>query len=307
MSWNLEWFFDEYQGDNHSALAKEKSSPSRDDWNGRRDAVASAIASRSPTVVAVQEVESRRVLWYLTRAIARHHRQAYREFAMESEDHYTEQDVGFLVRDPADLLSISHQKQTRAMRRSQTFFDLSKHLFGVFSVPAGDRQERVTILNVHMRSRPEAASIRQRQARLAHHWIADAIAAGGNVIVLGDFNTEETGDEPRPGTDLGILCGMETDAIDDDLVDLTRQLPAAERSTHLLGKHFDRILVSQSLLDDDPAAPDLVFESVSVLPALAIRAERDDPLRHWEHFWEIPDEERDLSDHYPVLASFRIR
>ena len=40
MTWNLEWFYDEHVDDNYSQLAKEKSAPSRHDWEWRRDAVA---------------------------------------------------------------------------------------------------------------------------------------------------------------------------------------------------------------------------------------------------------------------------
>ena len=31
-TWNLEWFFDDHQGDNFSDLSKKLSAPSRADW-----------------------------------------------------------------------------------------------------------------------------------------------------------------------------------------------------------------------------------------------------------------------------------
>jgi endonuclease/exonuclease/phosphatase family metal-dependent hydrolase len=308
MSWNVEWLYDEYSGDNFSKLAKEKASPSRSAWNWRRDAFAAAIAKVSPTVVALQEVESRRVLWYMTRALDREHRQSYQELGIESGDHYTEQDVGFLYRPPADALSIEQRMQTRAMRASENYFNLTKHLFATFQIPVGDHEETVTVLNLHLRAREQAEPLRRRQARLAHRWIADAVARGENVIVLGDFNTEEEENRTRDGSDVGILSGRETPNTADDLVDLTLKIPRGEdRVTHLLGKRFDRILVSASLLEDTPGKQDLVFESIEVRADLAIRGGQDEKLRHWEHYWEIPETERDLSDHYPVIATFAVR
>ena len=306
MSWNLEWFYDEFDGDNFSKLAKEKSAPSRAEWDWRRDAVAEAIAETSPTVVALQEVENRRVLWYLSRALDREHRQKYTELGIESTDHYTEQDVGYLYRSDIDVLSISRKMQTREMKASERYFNLSKHLIGVFEVPVGGSKERVTLLNVHLRSRAEAEPLRVRQCRLLHRWVADAVSRGENVIVLGDFNTEEMGTTIRPGSDMSIACGRETPSPEDDLYDVTLRMRIA-KPTHLLGKQFDRILVSKSLLEDVPGRLDLVFDSVDVRTDLAIRGSQDTPSEHWDGYWELPESDRDLSDHYPVLATFQVR
>ena len=178
MTWNLEWFYDDYDGDNFSELAKEKSTPSRRQWEWRRDAVAQAIGRVSPSVVAVQEVESRRVLWYLTRSLDREQHQKYQELGIESGDHFTEQDVGFLFRSPVDVLSISQRMQTRQMKASQQFYNLTKHLVGVFQIPVGtpasgldsngidqgnQNVETITVLNLHLRANEEAEPLRRRQ------------------------------------------------------------------------------------------------------------------------------------------------
>lgn len=307
MTWNLEWFYDEYPGDNFSKLAKEKSTPSREQWNWRRDAIAASIASVSPSIIALQEVENRRVLWYLTRALDRGHQQKYRELGIQSGDHFTEQDVGFLFRSPVDVLSISQWMQTRAMRESEQYYNLTKHLVGVFQVPTGDGFETVTVLNIHLRAREEAESLRRRQARLVHHWIAGAVSRGENVIVLGDLNTEEMSDGTRADSDIGIIAGHETKTAGDDLVDVTLRIPSSQRSTHLLGKQFDRILVSPSLMADDLSRPDLVFDSVEIRSDLAIQGTQDGQSEHWNQYWEIPPDQRDLSDHYPVIASFQVK
>ena len=307
MTWNLEWFYDEYDGDNYSKLAKEKSTPSRDRWNWRRDQVASAIAKASPSVVALQEVENRRVLWYLTRAIEKAGDQRYRELGIQSTDHFTEQDVGYLYGNSVDALSIVQRMQTQKMFESRRYQNLTKHLFAEFQISAGGATETVTMLNVHFRAGADNDSLRERQARLLHLWVADKVARGENVIVLGDFNTEQTGDALRPGSDLAIACGEETARKDDDLVDLTLRVPRSNRQTHLIGKQFDRILVSPSLLKDEPGKRDLVFQSIVVRDDLAVRGGRDSEAVHWDHYWDIPAAERDLSDHYPVIATFQLR
>ena len=308
MTWNLEWFFDDQQGDNHSELAKEKSSPSRAAWNWRRDAIAQSIAKARPTILAVQEVESRRVLWYLTRALARNHKAEYHEIGIEGRDHFTEQDVGLLIRPPVDTLSAIQYAYPKRMRSSNQYYDVSKHLMAVLELRHEKVDERVLVMNVHLRSGTESAPIRLRQARLIRHWIKDALRDGQNVILLGDFNTEQSGTTTRIDSEMGIVCGMESADEKDNLVDLNLRLPHGNRQTHLIGgRQFDRILCSKSLIEDDPSRPDLVFTGIEILSTLAIRGMPDSPDDHWDRYWQLPERERDLSDHYPVMATFEVR
>lgn len=305
MTWNVEWFFDDYEGDNFSELAKEKTTPSREQWDWRRDAVAESISKVAPSIVALQEVENRRVLWYLTRALDREHKQKYNELGIQSADHFTEQDVGFLFRAPVEVRSIQQWMQTRSMKKSEQYFDLTKHLVGVFEIPVGDGVETVTVLNVHLRAGKAGKSLRVRQGRLIHYWIKEAVARGENIIVLGDFNTEETADKLTRQSDIGIAAGGETKPMKDDLIDVTLRVKGKRRNSHLLEKQFDRILVSRSLLIDDPSRPDLVLDTVEVRRDLAIRGGQDSQTDHWDRYWQIPDADRDLSDHYPVIATFK--
>lgn len=309
MTWNLEWFYDEQTGDNYGDLPREKSSPSREQWNWRRDAVAASIAAAKPTVVALQEVENQRVLFYLTRAIQRGFRDRYRDVFIQGTDYFTEQDVGFLYREELDLIQMSRYGQTKAMRATKNYYNVSKHVEAVFQVPVGDGYERVTVMNLHLRAKEEVEPIRVRQARLVHLWIADRVAAGENIIVLGDLNTEvRVGEVNLAQRDLGAVMGLQNKNAEDDLVDLNTRLPEDARQTHLLpGREFDRILVSPSLIEDDPDRPDLVFADIKVLRSLAVRGPVDTPEQHWDGYWELPAEERDLSDHWPVMARFEIR
>jgi hypothetical protein len=86
------------------------------------------------------------------------------------------------------------------------------------------------------------------------------------------------------------------------------RLPPSQRQTHLLaGREFDRILVSPSLLEDKPGVPDLVFKKIEIRRDLAIRGAADTPSQHWDDQWETTNKHLDLSDHYPVIATFEVK
>lgn len=308
MTWNLEWFYDEHRGDNFSDLAREQSAPSRGAWNWRRDAVADSIAKAKPDILAVQEIENQRLLFYLARAIERRHQIKYSVAFAEGSDYFTEQDVGFLYRPNIDLLRLSRYQQTRSMRETNRFSNVAKHVEAVFEVPIGDSVEQVTVMTMHLRARAQAIAVRTRQARLVHAWLADRIAAGENVIALGDANSESTAYPAEDGSDMAALSGFDTPSTDDDLIDLGRELPIDQRQTHLLGgKHYDRILVSQALLEDDPNRADLVFEVIERPRELAVQGDVDSPEEHWDRYWDLAEDERDLSDHWPLVARFSVK
>ncbi|EMI54957.1 Endonuclease/exonuclease/phosphatase [Rhodopirellula sallentina SM41] len=308
MTWNLEWFYDDSKRDNYSKLAIEKSSPTRGHWNWRRDAVAKSIASVKPSVVALQEVEGQRVLWYLSRALQREHALQYAEYAIEGNDRYTEQDVGLLVTKPVDVLTMMRGNVTAQMRSEETYGSVTKHLAAILEVPVGDELETVLIVNVHLRSGEQGAELRQKQVASLVRWLQVWEKTPVHIVVLGDFNTEEVAGKVRPGSELSMLMSRGTRDRSDDLVDLLVMSDAPRQQTHLLnGKQFDRILVSRSLVDDDPKRRDLCLRSVAVRNDLAIRAGVDHKEDHWERYWEMDASDRDLSDHYPIIAEFEVR
>ena len=274
MTWNLEWFFDDQTGDNFSALAKEQSAPNRGAWNWKRDAVAQAVAAAEPDIAGLQEIENQRVLFYLKQALLRDHDQEYAELFAEGGDYYTEQDVGCLYRPRLDDLQLFPLRRTifglsSAMLASDRYEEVTKHLAVEFEVRLGDAVETLTIMNVHLRAGAEANVIRRGQARSVHAWLADKIAAGENVIVLGDFNSIAAV-PAASATEIHAALGKETATAEDDLVDLHTYLPQNERPTHLqTGRALDRILVSASLLHDDPERVDLTFEKIQRLKNLA--------------------------------------
>ena len=302
-TWNLEWFFDNYQGDNASDLAKKMSAPNRSEWDWKCNGVAAAIAEIQPTIIALQEVESRRVAWYLTRRLQQAHGLKYRIAFVEGTDTFTEQDVAILFQ--SGLVSFGRREQSSEMFNSKQYYNLSKHLITRFEWGKGEEKESLLLLNVHLRARAEIAPLRQRQCRLIRHWTREAIVQGENVVVLGDINTETTFSATPPDTDMGILRGLATPKLTDNLFDLHKYLPAKERASHLLpGKQFDRILVSQPLLENQDGKRDLVFQSMQRRKDLCVRGKQADE-DHWNIYYQIPQAERDLSDHYPLVARFQ--
>jgi len=320
MSWNLEWFFDNEIGDNYSKLAKEQTAASRARWDWKRDAVAASIAKAQPSVAAFQEIENKRVLWYLARALARDKDLEYHEICAEGDDVFTEQDVGFIYRSVAktaaaagglcmiEPILVATFGRTAAMHNDDSLAGVSKHLAVEYELSSGDETERVTIVTIHLRAKEEAVGTRTKQARTVHAWVADKIRAGENVIVLGDFNTEEEQIPAIEGSDMYAACGFETPDKSDDLVDLHSQLPKEQRQTHLLvGKSFDRILVSPSLLEDSPDRADLSLAKFERLQDLSVNGTVDVPDDHWNQYWELDDANRDISDHWPIMATFQFK
>ncbi|HEX5103579.1 MAG TPA: hypothetical protein VFV87_07210, partial [Pirellulaceae bacterium] len=57
-TWNVEWLFDNYTGDNPNELARSQSAPSREAWDWKLAGVAKVIAEIKPTILALQEVEN---------------------------------------------------------------------------------------------------------------------------------------------------------------------------------------------------------------------------------------------------------
>src|SRR5258705_7079909 len=137
-TWNLEWFFDDHTGDNFQELPKQQSAPSHEEWEWKLTGVAKAIAEIKPTIVALQEVENRRVLYYLTRKLKSDYGLDYSTAFIEGDDFFTEQDVAVLAQ--SGLVGFAVKRQTREMFDSEQFYNVSKHLFCLFEWTVGNQK-----------------------------------------------------------------------------------------------------------------------------------------------------------------------
>ena len=303
-TWNVEWFYDHYRGDNRSELSRKQSAPSRAAWDWKRSQVARVIASIRPDIIALQEVENRQVLFYLTQELSKVHGIKYRVAFIEGADVFTEQDVALLYR--SGLVAYCRREQNREMWESREYQSVSKHIIGHFEWGHGKQKLRLAVINIHLRSRKEGAPSRRRQAKLIRVWADDLMARGEEVIITGDTNAEQTLSDRDPNRTIGILTGKSTPTPDDDLVDLHRFLPKSQRQTHInQGKQFDRMLVSPRFTTLRSARrPRLRFQSIRTRKDLVVQGRPDDD--HWSNYYGIAERERDVSDHYPVVARFVI-
>jgi hypothetical protein len=96
-----------------------------------------------------------------------------------------------------------------------------------------------------------------------------------------------------------------TDTVADDLLDAHEHLTADQRTTHISGRQYDRVFYSRSMAVDDPARPNPVFSGVTVRGDLVVRGDMD--ANHRDGYYGIPERERDISDHYPLITEFLIK
>jgi endonuclease/exonuclease/phosphatase family metal-dependent hydrolase len=299
-TWNVEWFYDDFKTDNKADLAKQNSAPSKEEWEWKLNEVARVISELQPTILALQEVENRDVIFKLTKVLEEKYQLKYRYAFIDGFDFGTEQDVAILYQ--SGLVEFSRREQNQEMFASKDYYNLGKHLIGRFEWGSGNEKESLLLLTTHFRATPEQEEIRKRQGRLVREWIKPALERGENVIVLGDFNSEHKAATPVPDSDLGLMCGWNTTETSDDLLDLHTQLPEELRSTHLLNKEYDRLLISPALMNDAADRVDLVFSRIITRQDLVVVGEQDKD--HFNVFYQITQTERDISDHYPVMAEF---
>jgi endonuclease/exonuclease/phosphatase family metal-dependent hydrolase len=299
--WNLEWFYDDHTGDNFSDLSKKMSAPSAADWQWKVEHVANAVAEMRPTIIAFQEVENRKVLMDLKKELEVKHQLNYRIAFAEGFDMFTEQDVGVLYQ--SGLVEFSWREQTYEMFKSEEYYNVNKHLFCKFEWGKDAEKESLVLFTGHLRATAEAADIRKKQSKLVRKWCEDLTRQGENVVLLGDWNTEDPVGQTTKGGELDILMGTNNDDLSDDLMDLSVNLPKDAQVTHVAGKAFDRILASKSMLEDAPNKSDIVFRSIYNRRDLVVRGDQNEP-DHRETYYGIPAAERDTSDHYPLIGIF---
>lgn len=303
-TWNVEWLFDNYTGDNPQELARTQSAPSREAWDWRLAGIAKVIAEIKPTILALQEIENKRVMFYLTSKLRKEYALDYDVAFIEGDDFFTEQDVAVLSL--SGLTGFSFRKQTKEMYDTKEYYNVNKHILCEFAWGEGPQRLELQVLNVHFRAQPEGGAIRTRQSKLVRHWLDGAINSGANVIVLGDVNTEETYETTTKDGDLGTLRGLHTPETKDDLTDLFEFYKGEHKETHLVHKQFDHILVTPSLVRGRQEGGGLLFKSIDIRRDLVIRGKEQDK-DHRDVYWQIPEVERDISDHYPVVAEFALQ
>jgi len=286
-TWNLEWFFDQDTSDNTSSLSEQQSAPDQNEFNERVDTFADAIAEINPTIIALQEIENGKVVQDIADRLQEKHNLAYEVAFVQGRDTFTEQDVAYLIKQGIPF-NASRLDFTQFVG-NHDFKDLSKHLKLEVTVNG----EEITLVTIHLIS--SSPPDRLRQAKTLRTW-TEAMVSTDNLIILGDFNTGLRFQEVTLDSDLGIIRGFQTSATSDDLFDAHQMLNS--RETHVSGKELDHILVSPLLTDDSG----LALASVETRRELAIRGTEDNSSDGVAY--SLPPTEQDLSDHFPVVATF---
>lgn len=286
-AWNLEWFFDHDASDDSSTIGRDFAAPEAQEFSDRVETFADAIQQLSPSIIALQEVENRKVVQAIANRLAAEHHLDYKVAFVQGRDRYTGQDVAYLVKQ--DIPFTANRFSFAPFRRNRDFKDLSKHLKLEVTVNG----EPITLVTVHLITK---LNDRLRQAQTLRGWV-EALVPTKNLIVLGDFNTGLRFDRTTPTSEMGIIRGLKTSDTTDDLFDVHQLLD--ERATHVSGREFDRILVSPPLRDNQG----LKLVSAQTRRDLTIRGSADN-TRAVDYARSIG--EQDLSDHFPIIAVFSV-
>jgi len=303
-TWNLEWFFDNYTGDNSAELAKKQAAPSREEWDWKLAGVAKVISEIHPDILALQEIENRRVLFYLNQKLRRDYKLNYHIAYVEGEDFFTEQDVAIMAL--SGMTGFGRRERTKEQVQDKKFYPLNKHLVADFEWGSGEAKEKLTLINLHTRAMTNGAEIRKRQARLTREWMKEQIRPDRNFIILGDLNSDELAAATTKEGDMGVFLGLDTPSADDDLFDTLLKLSGDVKASHLNHMQYDRILCTDTLMRDDASRSDFVFRTATIRRDLVVRGKEQD-ADHMDIFWQIPANERDVSDHYPLVAEFEVK
>ena len=249
-------------------------------------------------------MENRRVLFYLNQKLKSDYGLNYRIAFVEGEDFFTEQDVAIMAL--SGLTGFGRKERTKKQWENKKFYPVNKHIVADFEWGDGAEKEQLTVINLHTRAMSNGAEIRRRQARLVREWMKRESGRERNFIILGDLNSDELATATTPAGDMGIFLGLDTPSKEDDLFDTHLKLSGAVKASHLNGMQYDRILCTDALMRDDPARVDLVFKSSVIRRDLVVRGKEQDK-NHMDIFWQIPQDERDISDHYPLVAEFEVK
>jgi endonuclease/exonuclease/phosphatase family metal-dependent hydrolase len=281
-TFNGEFLFDG-EGDEGEATFPWKGDPAA--ARAHRDAVGTAIRALDADVVLVTEVEDLRTLRLLVaESLAG---MGYTATLVDGRDRFTGQDVGLLSRVPVEAAGRTDVRVPVGVG-DQTY-GVSKNLWARMTL-AG---RPVTLVGVHFLARPDDLSRRDRreaQAEVIRRLVAGEVAAGREVIVLGDLNDHDDAvldrAGSRPVTDVLATVKAAGPGPADDLVNVLGDVPQAERFT----AYWDR--------DRDGAFDEGEFSAIDhvlLSPAL-YELVRDVRYVH-------AHDPRTVSDHFPVVVT----
>lgn len=290
---NCEWLFDDDPSDN-SQLGATLSAPNAAAYESRIRQFSDAIASMDLDVIALQEIEGQHVVDDIAEKIATEHSAVYQTAFVEGQDTFTGQNVAFLVRTGDGVVFAGDfDRFVRDSSDSEQPRNVSKHLWCKAQLGG----EEVTFVTCHLIA--SNLNRRKQQAVTLRTWITPHI--GENLVVLGDMNSRVSPGSLVADTDIGTIIGLGTPSTSDDLIDTLTLLPEGiEPETHVGGSPLDRVLLSPSLADNSGLRVANSPTAVTIRGDLAIQGTQD---RGSSVDYSLPEDERDLSDHFPLVVT----
>lgn len=281
-TFNGEFLFDG-EGDEGEATFPWKGDPEA--ARAHRQAVGDVIRQLDADVVVIPETENLRALELLIEEALPD--LGYTATLVDGRDTFTGQDVGLLSRIPVEAAGRTDERVPVGLT-DQTY-GVSKNIWARLTIDG----QPVTLVGVHFLARPDDLERRDRreaQAEAIRRLVAREVAEGREVIVLGDFNDfdEATLDRngSRPITDVLATVKAAGPGDDDDLVNVLRDVPQAQRFTSF----YDRNRNEQF----DPGEFSAI-DHVLLSPGLYRRV-RDVRYVH-------AHDPRETSDHFPIVVT----
>ncbi len=235
-TFNGEFLFDG-AGDEGSATFAWKGDPAA--ARAHRDAVGAVVRSLDADLVLIPETEDLATLQMLVdESLAD---LGYQAVLVDGRDTFTGQDVGLLSRLPVEAAGRVDERVPVGV--TDALYGVSKNLWAHVTLPDGTP---ATVVGVHFLARPddvERRDRRQAQAEVVRQFVAAEVAAGRQVIALGDFNDFDDAVLDRAGsrpiTDVLATVKRAGPGPDDDLVNVLGDVAPAQRFTSFYDRNGD--------------------------------------------------------------------
>ncbi len=281
-TFNGEFLFDG-EGDEGEASFPWKGDPVA--ARAHRQTVGGVIRMLDADVVVIPETENLRALELLIEEALPD--LGYTAVLVDGRDSFTGQDVGLLSRLPIEASGRTDERVPVGV--TDETYGVSKNLWARLTIGG----QPVTLVGVHFLARPDDLSRRDRreaQAEVVRRLVEREMAQGREVVVLGDLNDvdEATPDRAgsRPITDVLATIKRAGPGPDDDLVNVIRDVPQAQRFTSFYDRDRD---------DQFDAGEFSAIDHVLLSPGLYRRV-RDVRFVH-------AHDPRETSDHFPIVVT----
>ena len=282
VTFNVEFLFDgegdegeadfEWKGDTAAARA-------------HRDEIGLAIRALDADVLLLPEVENLAVLQRLVgESLAD---MGYTAHLVPGQDSFTRQNLGLLSRIRVDTLGRTDERVPVGV--TDRLYGVSKNVWARMTIGGTP----VTLVGVHFLAQPDNPARqpqREAQAEVIRRLVAQEVASGREMIVLGDFNDNDDLVLDRrssvPISNVMATIKRAGDGPEDDLVNVIGDVPQAMRYTNLYDRNSDGVAGP-----DDLSAIDHILLS----PALYARV-RDVRYVHAHDPFTV-------TDHFPVAVT----